>query len=74
MKRNTMELIIKILFYLSGFIIAWAMVGYPISLKILGKIYKNRILEKDYSHQPTVTVMVVAHNEESDIGEIKQYN
>lgn len=62
-----MELLFKILFYLSGFIIVWAMIGYPISLKILGKIYKNRKLKKDYSHQPTVTVMVVAHNEEKVI-------
>ncbi|MFF2459538.1 glycosyltransferase family 2 protein [Peribacillus simplex] len=59
-----MELSYKILFYISGFIIVWAMVGYPVSLKIIGHLYKNRKLEKDYSHQPTVTVMVVAHNEE----------
>ncbi|MEC0344796.1 glycosyltransferase family 2 protein [Peribacillus frigoritolerans] len=59
-----MELSYKILFYISGFIIVWAMVGYPVSLKIIGNLYKNRKLEKDYSHQPTVTVMVVAHNEE----------
>ncbi|MES5891531.1 glycosyltransferase [Bacillus cereus group sp. RP43] len=43
------------------------MVGYPISLKIIGNLYKNRKLEKNYSHQPTVTVMVVAHNEEKVI-------
>jgi len=40
------------------------MVGYPLSLKLIGKLYKNRKVEKDYSHQPSVTVMVVAHNEE----------
>ncbi len=62
-----MELYIKILFYISGFIIIWAMVGYPISLKMLGKIYKSHQLKKDYTHQPTVTVMVVAHNEEKVI-------
>ena len=43
------------------------MVGYPLSIKLLGKIYNNRKLEKDYSHQPTVTIMVVAHNEEKVI-------
>ena len=59
-----METLYKILFYISGFVIVWAMVGYPLSLKLIVKIYKNRLLEKDYSHQPTVTVMVVAHNEE----------
>lgn len=62
-----MELLLKILFYISGFIIVWAMVGYPLSLKLIGKSYKNRKIEKDYSHQPTVTVMVVAHNEEKVI-------
>lgn len=60
-------LLYKILFLLSGFIIIWAMAGYPLSIKILGNLYKNRKLEKDYSHQPTVTVMVVAHNEEKVI-------
>jgi glycosyltransferase involved in cell wall biosynthesis len=62
-----MELFIKLLFYISGFIIVWAMVGYPLSLKIIGKLYKDRKLEKDYNHQPNVTVMVVAHNEEKVI-------
>lgn len=62
-----MELLYKILFYMSGFIIVWAMIGYPISLKLIGRLYKSRKLEKDYSHQPTVTVMVVAHNEEKVI-------
>ncbi|EOP47803.1 hypothetical protein IKQ_04823 [Bacillus cereus VDM053] len=62
-----MEFLYKYLFYISGFIIVWAMVGYPISLKLIGSLYKNRKLEKNYSHQPTVTVMVVAHNEEKVI-------
>lgn len=64
---NEMELISKIFFYISGFIIFWAMIGYPLSIKIIGKIYKNKKIEKDYTHQPTVTVMVVAHNEEKVI-------
>ncbi|MFC4386578.1 glycosyltransferase family 2 protein [Gracilibacillus marinus] len=62
-----MELLYKILFYISGFIIVWAMVGYPISLKFIGKLLKDRRLNKDYNHQPTVSVMVVAHNEEKVI-------
>lgn len=55
------------IFYFSAFLIFWAMIGYPISLKILRNIYKNRKLVKDYTYQPTVTVMVVAHNEEKVI-------
>jgi glycosyltransferase involved in cell wall biosynthesis len=62
-----MKLLLTILFYISGFIIIWAMIGYPLSVKLIGKLYKNRKLEKDYSHTPTVTVMVVAHNEEKVI-------
>lgn len=62
-----MLLIYKLFFFVGGFLIFWAMIGYPISLKIIGKIYKDRRLKKDYSHQPTVTVMVVAHNEEKVI-------
>ncbi|GAA0434836.1 glycosyltransferase [Lentibacillus halophilus] len=62
-----MELFYKVLFYLSGFIIFWAMIGYPISLKLIGVLYKSRTLKKDYSHYPEVTVMVVAHNEEKVI-------
>jgi glycosyltransferase involved in cell wall biosynthesis len=57
----------KIVFFISAFIIFWAMIGYPFSLKMIGKIYKSRSLQKDYTHQPTVTVMVVAHNEEKVI-------
>lgn len=64
-----MKMILYILFYINIFIIIWAMIGYPISLKILKKVYKNRRLKKDYSFQPTVTVMVVAHNEEKIIHE-----
>lgn len=62
-----MELLYKILFYISGFIIVWAMVGYPVSLKFIGKLLKNRRIIKDYNYQPTVTVMAVAHNEEKVI-------
>lgn len=62
-----MELLVKVLFFISGFIIVWAMIGYPLSIKLIGSIFKNRKLKKDYSHQPTVTVMVVAHNEEKVI-------
>ncbi|MNO41472.1 Poly-beta-1,6-N-acetyl-D-glucosamine synthase [compost metagenome] len=62
-----MEIGFKIMFYLSGFIIVWAIVGYPISIKLIGRLYKDRQLKKDYSYQPSVTVMVVAHNEEKVI-------
>ena len=46
-----MGIFIKVLFYVSGFIIFWAMIGYPVSLKLIGKCYKSRKLEKDYNHR-----------------------
>lgn len=58
---------VKVFFFISLFIIFWAMIGYPISLKILKIIYKDRKLKKDYSYQPTVTIMIAAHNEEKII-------
>lgn len=57
----------QVIFYLSVFIIFWAMIGYPLSLKLLSRVYRNRTLEKNYAYQPSVTVMVVAHNEEKVI-------
>lgn len=64
-----MILFYKILFYINLFIIVWAMIGYPFSLRVIGRLYKKRRLSKNYSHLPTVTVMVVAHNEEKVIEE-----
>jgi glycosyltransferase involved in cell wall biosynthesis len=62
-----MQVFAELLFYISAFIIIWAMVGYPVSIKFLGRLFKSRKIEKDYTHTPTVTVMVVAHNEEKII-------
>ena len=62
-----MELIIRTIFWLSGFVIFWGMIGYPLSLKIIDQFYKDKRTKKDYNHLPTVTVIVVAHNEEKVI-------
>lgn len=64
-----MDYILKIIFYLSAFIIFWAMIGYSLSLKLINRLIKSTGLKKDYGYQPTVTVMVVAHNEEKVIKE-----
>lgn len=60
-------LVFKVIFYISLFIIFWANIGYPFSILILGKIKHNNKNDKDYSYEPTVTIMVVAHNEEKVI-------
>lgn len=44
-------------------VIFFAMVGYPILLIFLDKILKPSKCEKDYVYSPTVTLMIVAHNE-----------
>lgn len=59
--------ILEIVFIVSLGIIVFAMVGYPLSLKVLGSLLKHKTLKKDYTYVPTVTVMVVAHNEEKVI-------
>lgn len=56
----------NIVFLVSVSGIAWAMVGYPLFLFFLSKV-KRAENKLDYSFEPTVTVMVTAHNEESVI-------
>ncbi len=60
-------IILKIIFWISLYVIFWAMIGYPISLKLIGKIFCNKENRKDYKYQPTVTLLIVAHNEEKVI-------
>lgn len=67
-----MDLFMRIIFYINAFIIIWAMVGYSASLKIINKVIGKKA-KKDYSHKPSVTVMIVAHNEEKVITD-KLYN
>lgn len=61
-----MILFLKITFWVSIFIIFWANIGYQVSLILIGKLSsrKNKKIENFY---PTVTIMVVAHNEEKVI-------
>ena len=61
-------LALKIVWWLAVFVIFWAMVGYPASLVLLDKLFKKEN-GRDDSYEPTVTIMVVAHNEEKVIGE-----
>ena len=56
------------LWIIFAFIVFWAMLGYPAFLFVLDKT-KKRSLKKDYCYEPTVTVLVVAHNEEKVIWE-----
>lgn len=62
------KMLCVVLFLIAGFCIIWAMGGYSFSLKIIGKLKKIKPIEST-DRKPTVTVMVVAHNEESVIAE-----
>lgn len=56
-----------VLFSVSVFIVFYAMIGYPIFLIIIERILKPKELEKNHDKEPTVTYMIVAHNEEKVI-------
>lgn len=56
----------NVIFLVSISGIVWAMAGYPLFLLILSKIKKTEN-KMDYFYEPTVTVMVTAHNEEDVI-------
>ncbi len=56
-----------IVFLLSAFIVVYAMVGYPLLLKLLDKLLKPKPIQKIVDYEPTVTYMIVAHNEEAVI-------
>lgn len=62
-------IVLKVFFWLSVFFIFWANIGYQLSLIALNKILKIKKLKKNYKYQPTVTIMIVAHNEEKVIKE-----
>ena len=60
--------LLSVIGWISCFIIFWGMIGYPLSLIVLNKLFKKEN-KKDLSYEPTVTIMVVAHNEEKVIRE-----
>jgi cellulose synthase/poly-beta-1,6-N-acetylglucosamine synthase-like glycosyltransferase len=64
-----MTITLVILFWISGFAIFYAMIGYPLVLIFLDKLFKPKEHDHDYSYMPSVTIMVVAHNEEKVIQE-----
>lgn len=64
-----MYTLLIIVFTINAFIIFWAMIGYPLSLKLINKYSQKPNLVKDKNYEPTVTVMIVAHNEEKVIYE-----
>lgn len=62
-----MNLVLTLVFSLSLLTAFFAMVGYPLLLKLLDWLIKPDPIAKDTSYEPTVTYMIVAHNEEKVI-------
>ncbi|WP_281532035.1 glycosyltransferase [Anaerocolumna aminovalerica] len=61
-----LRVILIIIFLLSAFCIVWSMAGYDISLKLINNMKKKEAVRyTDYKY--SVTVMIVAHNEEAVI-------
>lgn len=57
----------RILFFASAILIIYAMIGYPMLLLFMQKVIKPRVHFKNEKYFPTVTIMVVAHNEDKVI-------
>lgn len=57
----------KTVFLISMFLIFYAFIGYPASLIILNKLGKGKQLTICDNYQPTVSIIIPAHNEESVI-------
>jgi len=62
-----MDFLMMTIFLIYGFSIFWAIIGYPISLRFLHYILKPNSLKKNYDNLPSVTILVVAHDEEKVI-------
>lgn len=57
---------VKILFWISIFMIFWANIGYPISILILGKIIKRKN-KTIANNEKSISIIITAHNEEKVI-------
>lgn len=66
---NYFEYILIAVFCISVFLIYWAMIGYNMSLKLINRFISSKKIKtiKKLDKNLTVTVMIVAHNEEKVI-------
>ncbi|MDT2719653.1 glycosyltransferase family 2 protein [Enterococcus gallinarum] len=55
------------LFWFLLSLIFYTMIGYPILLEVMGKVFKGKQINKDLNYHPTVSVIVPAYNEEKVI-------
>lgn len=59
-----MRLVSGILFILGALVVFYAMVGYPLFLRIVKKLINPKENVRNDNYEPVVTYMIVAHNEE----------
>ena len=57
----------ELLFYISIFLIFYAFIGYPLSLIVLNKLGEGKMLNIDKGYEPSITIIIPAHNEEKVI-------
>lgn len=57
----------RVLFWIFAFLIMYTMIGYPILLQFLSKVLPHKKLQVKATYDPSVTIIVPAHNEESVI-------
>lgn len=62
-------IVLSIVSLICLFIIGYAMIGYPILLKLIGRMKKPSENKKNFQYEPNVSYMIVAHNEEKVIKE-----
>lgn len=65
--NQELYLVFLLFFLASAAVIIFAMIGYPVIIKLLDKFIKPSKHQKDFSYRPFVTLMIVAHNEEKVI-------
>lgn len=58
-------LVVKVLFWSSLAALAWTHAGYPLAAAVLARLRPRRVRRGDF--EPTVSIIVAAHNEESVI-------
>ena len=57
----------EFLFYLTGFLLIYPLILYPLSLILLDKVYGNIEVQKDLDFKPEIDFVITAYNEEKVI-------
>lgn len=58
----------EIYFLVFSILIVYTMIGYPLILELLNKIFKEKKIDTSVDYNPSVSIIVAAHNEEKVIG------